>query len=168
MTMHAIGTASNGETTYAIDEVQSIFVDVNAIEASSVTSTVASTYTTEPFTRHATLVEDATHRVYDIAYPTGDPAGPLVIHDDCSLDGNGTGQCVDVLQYPGIFPTPTTLTVTYAPGPLTPIYTITVPDATATSAKPNGTISGRGHLREALIGWFMAVAGVLSAGVLLL
>ncbi|KAG6887333.1 hypothetical protein C0995_016107 [Termitomyces sp. Mi166 len=73
--IHAIGAGANGETTYAEDTVRSVFVDeiaplnggfytTDGIATTSTVSTETTTYTSEPFTYHAILVQDATHNVY--------------------------------------------------------------------------------------------------------
>ncbi|KAG6819362.1 hypothetical protein H0H93_012545 [Arthromyces matolae] len=138
-TIYAIATAANGETTYAYEEVQSVFLDVAVFGDPAGTGpfvTNLRTYTSDPLTRHATLVEDATHMVIDIVFPTPDPMrGDLALHSDCNFKKNGTGTCVEVAEDRGNTSTGTfTNTFTYQ-GPLAAIYTITTTEVASRTNK---------------------------------
>ncbi|KAG6811777.1 hypothetical protein H0H93_014257, partial [Arthromyces matolae] len=159
VTVQAIGTASNGETTYAVDEIQSVYVDVGIYTTPvtsdgivfSATVTVPSTYTTDPVTVSGIIVEDATHKVVDLTYPTAF-AFEDVLHDheDCTFDANGGGSCVGLIEQLVADSVTTTFTLT-ATGTLSPFYTITAAtDAvltsdtaanSATNAKPTSSVT---------------------------
>ncbi|KAG6824105.1 hypothetical protein H0H93_002556, partial [Arthromyces matolae] len=118
------------------------------------------------------IVEDATHKVVDITYPTASPFGDVLQdHEDCTFDANGAGSCVGVIEQvvPGSSTSTFTLTAT---GTLSPIYTLTATDAvptSTTSAKTNAALpSGPRFIRESCIGWGLFAVGTFSAWVLLL
>ncbi|KAG6825291.1 hypothetical protein H0H93_000874 [Arthromyces matolae] len=165
VTIQAIGTALNGETTYAVEEVESVFVDAG----------IPSTYTTDPVTVYATIVEDATHKVVDLTYPTTglSNGASLHEHESCTFDENGTGTCADVFEEvaPG-GSSSTTFTIS-GTGTMTGFYTITATGAVTTdttSAKANAALPSGPRLisRESCIGWGFFAVGALSSWALLL
>ncbi|KAG6846225.1 hypothetical protein H0H93_015291, partial [Arthromyces matolae] len=180
------------------DEIQSVYVDVGIYTTPvtsdgivySATVTVPSTYTTDPVTVSGIIVEDATHKVVDLTYPTAF-AFEDVLHDheDCTFDANGGGSCVGLIEQLVADSVTTTFTLT-ATGTLSPFYTVTaatdavptsdsaadsaitntVPVSTTstTSPTPNAARPGRRFARESCIGWSLFAVGTFSAWVLLL
>ncbi|KAG6813392.1 hypothetical protein H0H93_013391, partial [Arthromyces matolae] len=157
--IQAIGTSTNGATTYVQKDVKSVFIDQHEIET-TVTSngaiiltlstvTVTTTLPT-PSTMLVTFAEDASNWAYhkDPA-PTGSSLSDIQgVDEECTSDGNGNATCVvkawEEENGSSTLMSTETETITL---PHVPYYTLTVPDAasTAGSTKVNGAVP-RGKL----------------------
>ncbi|KAG6816488.1 hypothetical protein H0H87_005695, partial [Tephrocybe sp. NHM501043] len=166
VTVFAIGTGSDGATTYHKEAVGSAVLYIEptrtAVTSGSVVETVqvfVTKTTTYPYTYEATFVEDATHVSYH-QEPTPIYSGTMGVvgvtgeNVVCGLDGKGEGSCVMEAWNEDIH---TTLTSTYT-GPASPWYTL--------EAQGNSAISA--VMRVPYQAWGAVAFGVLSGYLLVL
>ncbi|KAG6818868.1 hypothetical protein H0H93_000775 [Arthromyces matolae] len=169
MTLQAIGTATNGATTYAVELVESVYIDKfnrpSYTTSNGIQETISSTFTTTvtlptPTTYFETIVQDATHWVY-----SKDPQASQTPEDtigevlECSFDGLTNATCVLIGWNEDSTTTQSTITQTVTGVTMTPWYTLVVSD----TKKGNGAalISGPGT-----VGWGLISFGLFSAWII--
>ncbi|KAF5378454.1 hypothetical protein D9615_007064 [Tricholomella constricta] len=148
-----LGTGADGATTYLYEAVASVVYAGAVLTHDTMhtpptpTYSFLTTFTTDPVTVRATVVEDASRFVYHKdpnPTLTQDFAGD---HLSCDFDGKGGGACVH--EY-WLKDRSSTATTTFT-GAVVPFYTLVVDDGKAETTK-NGAESGAVPASSALLG----------------